>query len=193
MVTKEVTKEVTKKDVKDVDLDEGKITREEFERAMSSQESPKDATKDKAGKPKDIKTDSTKTVVKKAPAQEDAKDADLHDEETAKTLGKAAGKAEDDDMRAYEKFLSWKAGERRLRDEERKIKFRAVLKEKEREVKVQASLKDEERKTHLQALREMERRGKIEDARSFRQHLKIKEHDEDEIEQEEKMYKFKKN
>ena len=40
-----VTKEVTKED----------------------EEIPKDATKDKAGKPKDTKTGSTKTVVKKAP------------------------------------------------------------------------------------------------------------------------------
>ena len=91
----------------------------------------KDATKDKAGKPKEVKTGSTKTVTKNAPAHEDAEDAELHDKETAETLGKAAGKAEDDDARDYEELLSWKAGERRLREEEQKIKFRTMLKEKD--------------------------------------------------------------
>jgi hypothetical protein len=133
MVTTDATKDV-KKDDKDPDLDEGKITREEFERTMSSQESPKDATKDKAGKQKGIKTDSTKTVVKKAPAREDAEDAKLDDEETAKILDSRVENAEDE-TRDYEEFLSWKAGERRLRDEERKIKFRAMLKKKTERIK----------------------------------------------------------
>ena len=57
---------VTKKATKD---DEGKTTREELAFAMSSHEFPKDATKDKAGKPQDIKTGWTKTVMKKAPAR----------------------------------------------------------------------------------------------------------------------------
>ena len=87
MVTKDVMKDVTTEETKkDFVLDEGKITKEEFEKAMSSQEYPKDATKDQAGKPKDTTTGSTKTVVKKAPAQRDAEDAELHDEETAKIL-----------------------------------------------------------------------------------------------------------
>ena len=80
----------------------------------------KRCTKDKAGKPKDIKTDSTKTVVKKAPAREDAEDAKLNDEETAKILDSRVKNAEDD-ARDYEKFLSWIAGERCLRDEEEKL------------------------------------------------------------------------
>ena len=86
---------------------------------MCSQESPKDATKDKAGKPKDIKTDSTKTVVEKAPAREDAEDA-KDDEETAKILDSCVKNAEDE-ARDCEEFLSWKAGERRLRNEKRKL------------------------------------------------------------------------
>ena len=104
---------------KDFVPDEDKITREEFERAMSSQESPKDATKDKVREPKNIKTDSTKTVVKKNPAREDSEDAKLDDEKTAKILDSRVENAEDD-ARDYEEFLSWKAGGRRLRDEERK-------------------------------------------------------------------------
>ena len=89
------------------------------------------------------------------------------------------------DARDYAEFLNWKACEKRLRDEERKIKIRALLKEKERTDKVQVILKDEERKIHLQALKEMERRGKFEDAQAFRKQLKLDEPDEEEIEQEE--------
>jgi hypothetical protein len=105
--------------------------------------------------------------------REDADDAELDDEKTRR------------DARDYAEFLNWKAGEKRLRDEERKIKFRAMLKEKERKDKVQVILKDEERKIHLQALKEMERRGKFEDAQAFRKQLKLDEPDEEEIEQEE--------
>jgi hypothetical protein len=59
-----------------------------------------------------------------------------------------------------------------------------MLKEKERKDKVQAILKDEERKIHIRALKEMERRGKFEDARSFKKYLKFEEPDEEEIKQE---------
>jgi len=65
------------------------------------------------------------------------------------------------------------------------MKIRALLKEKERTDEVQVILNDEERKIHLQALKEMERRGKFEDAQAFKRHLKIEEPDDDEIEQEE--------
>ena len=89
------------------------------------------------------------------------------------------------ETRDYARFLNWKAGEKRLRDEKRKMKIRALLKEKERTDKVQVILKDEERKIHLQALKEMERRGKFEDAQAFRKQLKLDEPDEEQIEQEE--------
>ena len=107
-------------DKKDFALDEDKITREEFERAMSSQEYPCDVTKtkgaDKATKmgedddPKD-QDDLTRG---------DADDAELDDEKIQL------------DAKDYAEFLNWKAGEKRLRDEERKMRFRALLKEKER-------------------------------------------------------------
>ena len=76
--------------------------------------------------------------------REDADDAELDDDKIQQ------------DAKDYAEFLNWKVGEKRLRDEERKMKFRALLKEKERTDKVQVILKDEERKIHLKALKEME-------------------------------------
>ena len=140
---------------------------------MSSQESPKDATKDKAGKPKDIKTDSTKTVVEKAPAREDAEDAKLDDEETAKILDSCVENAEDD-ARDYEEFLSWKAGERRLRDEERKIKFRAMLKEKEQKDKVQTRLKDEKNKDSDSSFKRIGAKRKIRRCSSIKETFEVR-------------------
>jgi hypothetical protein len=169
-----------KDDKKGFDLDEGKITRKEFERAMSSREDPKyerATTATKNGED-DVPKGQTKIV------RGNADDAELDEEEIEKIMGlhdKNVGK----DARDYARFLNWKAGEKRLRDEERKIKFRTMLEDKKRQDKVQTILKDEERKIHIQALKEMERRGKFEDAQAFRRHLKIEEPDEDEIEQEE--------
>ena len=64
------------------------------------------------------------------------------------------------------------------------MKVRALLKDKERTDKVQAILKDEERKIHLKALKELDRKGKLEDAEAFRRQLKIEEPDEEEIDPE---------
>ena len=117
-------------------------------------EIPKDATKDKAGKQKEVKTGSTKTVKTDAPDHEDAEDAERH-EDAAKTYGKTVGKAEDEDDQDIEKFRSWEAGERVLRTEERKIKVRTMIREREQ------SLIEEEQKIQLQALKELEREGKF--------------------------------
>ena len=168
------------KDEKGFVLDEDKITRKEFERTMSSREDPKyerstTATKDGED---DIPKGQTKIV------RGNADDAELDDEETVKIFDSRDEKAEKD-ARDYAEFLNWKAGEKRLRDEERRIKFGTMLKEKERKDKAQAILKDEERKIHIRALKEMERRGKFEDAQALKRHLKFEEPDKDEIEQEE--------
>ena len=66
-------------------------------------------------------------------AREDADDAELDDEEKV-SQGSRDEKTKKDD-RDYAEFLNWKAGEKRLRDEERKIKFRAMLKEKNERTK----------------------------------------------------------
>jgi hypothetical protein len=105
------------------------------------------------------------------------------------TRGKADDADLDDeriqlDAKDYAEFLNWKAGEKRLKDEERKMKIRALLKDKERADKVQAFLKDEERKIHLKALKELERKGKLEDAEAFKRQVKIEEPDEEEIDPE---------
>ena len=88
--------------------------------------------------------------------REDADDAELDDDQIQQNA------------KDYAEFLNWKAGEKRLRDEERKMKIRALFEDKERTDKVQAILKDEERKIHLKALKELERKGKFEDAEAFR-------------------------
>lgn len=146
----------------------------------------KEATKDKAGKPKEVKTGSTKTVTKDAPARENAEDAELDKEEvedTAKTYGKTVGKAEDEDDRDHEKFRSWEAGERLLRAEERKIKFRTMIRAEEWKVKVQASLKEEERKIQIQALKELERKGKFGDVQEWKKHLQLDSTNDEDVEE----------
>ena len=111
-------------------------------------EDPKVATKEKAGKPKEVKTGLTKTATKDAPAQEDAEDAVLDEQDikdTAKTNGKAVIKAEDEDDRDHDDFKSWEAGERILRQEKRKFKVRAM--------------------------KEAERKGKTGDVQAWKRHL----------------------
>jgi hypothetical protein len=88
------------------------------------------------------------------------------------------------DAKDYAEFINWKAGEKRLRDEERKMKVRALLKDKERTDKVQTMLRDEEKRIHLKALKALERKGKLEDAEAFRRQMKIEEPDEEEIDPE---------
>ena len=100
-------------------------------------EDPKVATKEKAGKQKEVKTGSTKTATNDAPVEADADD-EVHGEQdlkdAAKTDGKAIGKAEDEDDQDHDDLKKWEAGERILREEERKAKARA-LKEAERKGK----------------------------------------------------------
>ena len=73
--------------------------------------------------------------------------------------------ADDDKIRReakdYAEFLNWKAGEKRLRDEERKMKFRALLKDKERTDKVQAILKDDETKDSSESSKRIGAKRKI--------------------------------
>jgi hypothetical protein len=77
---------------KGFDLDEGKITRKEFERAMSSREDPRykgatTATKDGED---DVPKGQTKIV------RENADDAELDDEETVKIFDSRDENAEED-------------------------------------------------------------------------------------------------
>jgi len=153
-------------------LDEDKITREEFKRAMSFQEYPKEATKIER-----YDKDTTWGEDNVPEDQDDltrgnADDAELGDEKIQL------------DAKDYAEFLNWKAGEKRLRNEERKMKVRALLKDKKRPDKVQTMLRDEEKRIHLKALKELERKGKLEDAEAFRRQLKIEEPDEEEIDPE---------
>ena len=97
-------------DKKDFALDEDKITREEFERAMSSQEYPNEATKIKGADKATTKGEDDVPKDQDELTREDADDAEL-DEEKIQL-----------DAKDYAEFLNWKAGEKRLRDEERKMK-----------------------------------------------------------------------
>ena len=121
-------------DKKDFVLDEDKISREEFKRAMSSREVPEIATKIKGANKATTQGEDDVPKDQDDFTREDADDAEL-DEEKIQL-----------DAKDYAEFLNWKAGEKRLRDEERKMKVRALLKDKERTDNVQAILKDEERR-----------------------------------------------
>jgi len=90
-------------DKKDFVLDEDKMTREEFRRAMRFQEYPKKATKIKGADKATTKGEDDVPKDQDDLSRGDADDADLDDEKIQL------------DAKDYAEFLNWKAGEKTRR------------------------------------------------------------------------------